>query len=165
MKPNYPSSFLVGISAFLIAFSPAQARLISLSSIENANIDGQAQQHITVTCGTRSKKPTLVRNTQSNEWCDSQLDDVCSRDKIRAGQKVCSASYHSRLKAAQINTAQPTTVAVNQPETELKSEPSIDVAGLRKEALEIEDALLKIQEKRIALRQKELKLQQQRPSR
>jgi len=144
---------LLSFIVVVIFNSPAShARLTALSAQNTIQIDGQSYDQVFASCGTKDNKPMLVRKKGDRQWCDSATEDVCHTNKLEVGQEVCSLSYSNRLKA------------LNKKGNKKKHQQSNQVADLRKEAMDIEAALIEIQAKRIALLQRELGLIKQRDS-
>lgn len=129
---------------------PVQARLSSLSPVETITINGQSQQQVFAGCGTRDQRPKLVRKVGERLWCDSVFTDMCHNDKARIADRVCSLSYANKLKALGKTTD---TIA-----TTTKKRGQINRIELRKEALDIEIALMDIQAARLEIRKRELQL-------
>ncbi len=138
------------IVAVILNSQTGHARLTALSAQNTIEISGQRYDQVFASCSTKDDKPMLVRKKGDHQWCDSATEEVCHKNKLEVGQTVCSLSYSNRLKA------------LNKKGNEKKHQQSNSVADLRKEAMDIEAALIEIQAKRIALLQRELELIKQR---
>ena len=156
--------YLIAITLISTLVSPAaSARLTSISAVEKVNVNGQEQKQFYAICGTNSLKPKLIYKADQNQWCDSVVLSMCSKDKLEAAQSVCSRSYAKALKTADKLDSNQTLVTAgsdaSKPNTQALEADNI--ARLKKEALDIEDKMIEIKAARIELRKRELELLKQ----
>ncbi len=139
----------------------ASAKLVSI--VKSQSSAGQPQ--VLVQCSARKDKSVLIKD--GGKWCDSQLVNMCETREIKLANRVCQGSYARKLKELnqpQVAQEQPEAEAVASDVPEQQTKPAKaqqkeqQIDALRKEQIEIQASLLEIEEKRLALRKKELKL-------
>ncbi len=60
--------------------------------------DGSTFIQSDVNCRSSSDPRPIWRKESEREWCAKEVEGMCSRQKIRAAQQVCSRAYTRQLE-------------------------------------------------------------------
>lgn len=96
----------------------------------------------------------MIKSIKNTQWCDATLDGFCGTDRMAAAKRVCSRKYFSAYNAiSQLGTK----ISLS------KQDPSIDreikiISARDAEKFQTEQELIGIQEARLSLKRRKLKL-------
>jgi len=169
---NIKISYFLLLCLCTLSFStPSDAavksRTVEVDVIENGATIGKK---VTVSCRENNDKRDIVKLNGAREWCDARFPEMCARAKGALSETVCSKRYRNKLaetkqapaKAAVAKQAPVKAKPAPVKPTPVKAAPVVaknnDIAKLEAELVEIEQKRIDIADKVLKLKRRELAL-------